>query len=163
MLRATRAATLRRGTGSQCAKPQTAKLSKIVISAALPACIPGLHKRSRAGIPVQCLELLPSAAAYEGLMEHTMADAKDLEDLAARLARTLPPSLRGLRSELEDNFRAVLRGRLEKLDLVSRERFEVQAELLARTQQRVAALEARLEQLEAQHGSPPVAPPATTH
>lgn len=92
-----------------------------------------------------------------------MADAKDLEDLAARLARTLPPSLRGLRSELEDNFRAVLRGRLEKLDLVSRERFEVQAELLARTQQRVAALEARLEQLEAQHGSPPVAPPATTH
>lgn len=81
-----------------------------------------------------------------------MAEAKDLEDLVARLARTLPPSLRGLRTELEDNFRAVLRGRLEKLDLVSRERFDVQAELLARTLTRVKALEARLAQLEAHSG-----------
>lgn len=82
-----------------------------------------------------------------------MAEAKDLEDLVARLARTLPPSLRGLRTELEDNFRAVLRGRLEKLDLVSRERFDVQAELLARTLTRVKALEARLAQLEAHSGT----------
>jgi BMFP domain-containing protein YqiC len=77
-----------------------------------------------------------------------MADAKDLEDLVTRLTRTLPPSLRGLRVELEDNFRVVLRSRLEQLDLVSRERFDIQAELLARTQARVAALEARLQQLE---------------
>jgi BMFP domain-containing protein YqiC len=77
-----------------------------------------------------------------------MPDAKDLEDLAARLARTLPPSLRGLKNELEDNFRAVLRGRLEKLDLVSREHFDIQTELLARTMARVKALEARLTQLE---------------
>ena len=92
-----------------------------------------------------------------------MADAKDLEDLAARLARTLPPSLRGLKSELEDNFRAVLRGRLEKLDLVSRERFDIQAELLARTLGRVKALEARLAQLEAAHSAGANAGNATQH
>lgn len=92
-----------------------------------------------------------------------MADAKDLEDLAARLARTLPPSLRGLKSELEDNFRAVLRGRLEKLDLVSRERFDIQAELLARTLGRVKALEARLAQLEAAHSAGTDAGNSTQH
>ncbi|HVT34792.1 MAG TPA: accessory factor UbiK family protein [Nevskiaceae bacterium] len=77
-----------------------------------------------------------------------MLDNKQIEDLAAKLGRVIPPGLKGLRQELEDNFRAVLRANLEKLDLVSRERFEIQAELLARTQARLAALEARLQSLE---------------
>ena len=77
-----------------------------------------------------------------------MPENKLLEDLAAGLARVVPAGMGGLRAELEDNFRAVLRSRLEKLDLVSRERFDVQAELLARTQKRLAALEQRLAQLE---------------
>ncbi|NKF22031.1 accessory factor UbiK family protein [Solimonas marina] len=80
-------------------------------------------------------------------------DARRIEDLAATLTKILPPGLRGLRSELEDNFRAVLRANLEKWELVSRERFDVQAELLARTQKKLAALEKRLKQLEAQHDS----------
>ena len=77
-----------------------------------------------------------------------MLDPKQLEDLAARLSRVLPPGLRGLRAELEDNFRAVLRANLDRLELVSRERFDTQAELLARTQARLAALEKRLKTLE---------------
>jgi BMFP domain-containing protein YqiC len=77
-----------------------------------------------------------------------MVDSRQLEDLAASLSRLLPPGLSGLRRELEDNFRAVLRANLEKWDLVSRERFDVQAELLARTQTRLAALEKKLQQLE---------------
>lgn len=77
-----------------------------------------------------------------------MVDSRQLEDLAAALGRLLPPGLSGLRRELEDNFRAVLRANLEKWDLVSRERFDVQAELLARTQTRLAALEQKLQQLE---------------
>ena len=76
-----------------------------------------------------------------------------IEELAARLAALLPPGLKGLRTELQDNFRAVLRANLEKLDLVSRERFDVQAELLARTQARLAALEKRLKRLESGVGS----------
>lgn len=77
-----------------------------------------------------------------------MLDPKQLEDLAARLGAVIPPGLRGMKRELEDNFRAVLRANLEKWDLVSRERFDVQAELLARTQARLVALEKRLNALE---------------
>lgn len=77
-----------------------------------------------------------------------MLDPKQLEELAARLTRVLPPGLKGLRAELEDNFRAVLRANLDRLELVSRERFDTQAELLARTQTRLAALEKRLKSLE---------------
>jgi hypothetical protein len=77
-----------------------------------------------------------------------MADPRLLEDLAARLARVLPPGLASLRAELEDNFRAILRNNLDRFDLVSRERFEAQAELLKKTEAKLAALEQRLEQLE---------------
>lgn len=77
-----------------------------------------------------------------------MVDSRQLEDLAASLSRLLPPGLSGFRRELEDNFRAVLRANLEKWDLVSRERFDVQAELLARTQTRLATLERKLQELE---------------
>ncbi|MGB0220401.1 MAG: accessory factor UbiK family protein [Sinimarinibacterium flocculans] len=80
-----------------------------------------------------------------------MADSRQFEDLAGKLAQLLPQSLSGLRRELEDNFRAVLRANLENWDLVSRERFDVQAELLARTQARLSALEQRLAELESRH------------
>ena len=77
-----------------------------------------------------------------------MLEARHLEELAAKLGQVIPPSLKDLRHELEDNFRAVLRANLEKWDLVSRERFDVQAELLARTQAKLVALEKRLSALE---------------
>lgn len=77
-----------------------------------------------------------------------MIDPRALEELASRLSRVLPPGLKGLRAELEDNFRAVLRANLDRLELVSRERFDTQAELLARTQTRLAELEKRLKALE---------------
>lgn len=81
-------------------------------------------------------------------------DARQLEDLAAKLSQILPPSLKGLRRELEDNFRAVLRANLEKWDLVSRERFDTQAELLARTQAKLSAMEKRLTALEQKLAAP---------
>ena len=52
-----------------------------------------------------------------------------------------PPGLSSLRTELEDNFRSILRNNLDRFDLVSRERFEAQAALLARTQAKLEALE----------------------
>lgn len=55
-----------------------------------------------------------------------------------------------MQQELEENFRAVLRSGLAKLDLVTREEFEVQEAVLARTRQQHDALEARLKALEAQ-------------
>ncbi|MDP3856893.1 MAG: accessory factor UbiK family protein [Stagnimonas sp.] len=82
-----------------------------------------------------------------------MSDPLRIEELAGKLAGLLPPGLRTLRAELEDNFRAVLRANLERLDLVSRERFEVQAELLARTQAKLKKLEERVKTLEQASGA----------
>jgi BMFP domain-containing protein YqiC len=75
--------------------------------------------------------------------------AKNLDELARRLADSVPESVRSFGRDLEGNFKAVLQGQLAKLDLVSRQEFDVQAALLARTQSTLAALEARLKELEA--------------
>ena len=82
------------------------------------------------------------------MLENRGVEARELEELAARLARVVPAGMRSLRGELEQNFRVVLRANLERLELVSRERFDAQAALLARTQSRLAALEQRLQALE---------------
>lgn len=84
-----------------------------------------------------------------------MLDPRALDALTERLTSVLPPGLSALRHELQDNFRTVLRAHLEKLDLVSRERFDVQADLLQRTQSRLKALEARMEALERERGRAP--------
>ena len=84
-------------------------------------------------------------------------EPKHFEELSARLASVLPPGLKAMRRELEENFRAVLRANLEQWDLVSRERFDAQAEVLRRTQQKLAVLEQRLLALEQQQ---PLEPPA---
>jgi BMFP domain-containing protein YqiC len=78
-----------------------------------------------------------------------------IDDIARRLVEGLPDSARILRRDLESNFRAVLQSSLGKLDLTTRSEFEVQTKVLARSralieqlEQRVAALEERLKQLE---------------
>ena len=53
-----------------------------------------------------------------------------------------------MRGELEDNFRTVLRDGLAKLDLVTREEFEVQEAVLARTREKLERLEEQLKSLE---------------
>jgi BMFP domain-containing protein YqiC len=51
--------------------------------------------------------------------------------------------------DIEQNLKAGLSGWLSKLDLVTREEFDVQAEVLSRTREKLARLEARLSELEA--------------
>ena len=72
-----------------------------------------------------------------------------IDNLARRLAESVPEGLRAMREDLENNFRGVLRSGLAKLDLVTREEFEVQEAVLARTREKLEALEARLKSLEA--------------
>ena len=74
-----------------------------------------------------------------------MLDPKFLDDLAVRLADL---AARGPGPELEKNARALLNGFFARLDFVSREEYEVQREVLARTRARLEALEARLAALE---------------
>jgi BMFP domain-containing protein YqiC len=76
-------------------------------------------------------------------------NATGLDELARRLAESVPPSLRSFAKDLESNFKAVLQAQLAKLDLVSRNEFEVQAALLARTQAALATMEQRLKDIEA--------------
>jgi hypothetical protein len=75
-------------------------------------------------------------------------NSNTLDDLARRLAEAVPESVRSFGRDLESNFKAVLQAQLSKLDLVSRNEFDVQAALLARTQATLTALEARLKELE---------------
>jgi hypothetical protein len=89
----------------------------------------------------------PGAAFSESAM--TIFDDLKLDDLSRKLADSVPESVRAFGREIEGNFKAVLQAQLSKLDLVSRQEFDVQAALLARTQARLAELEARLKQLEA--------------
>ena len=72
-----------------------------------------------------------------------------LDELAKRLADSVPESLRAFGRDLESNFKAVLQAQLAKLDLVTRQDFDVQAAILERTQGKLTAIEARLKELEA--------------
>lgn len=80
-------------------------------------------------------------------------DPKTLDDLARRLAESVPPGLTAVRDDLERNFRAVLQSGLNRLDLVSRQEFDVQAGVLRRTRERLEELERRLAALEASRGA----------
>lgn len=71
-----------------------------------------------------------------------------LDDIARRLFESVPQSLHGVRQDLEANFRVVLRNTLSKLDVVTRDEFDVQTKVLERTRARVAELEARVATLE---------------
>jgi BMFP domain-containing protein YqiC len=53
-----------------------------------------------------------------------------------------------LRRDLEENFKAVLQSGLTKLDLVSRQEFDVQAAVLKRTREKLEALEKRVSDME---------------
>lgn len=75
-------------------------------------------------------------------------DPRFIDDLARRLSAAVPPGLVALRRDLEDNFKAVLQSGLARLDLVTRQEFDVQAAVLRRTREKLEALEARLAALE---------------
>jgi BMFP domain-containing protein YqiC len=63
-------------------------------------------------------------------------DPKSLDELARRLADAVPPGLAALRDDLERNFKAVLQAGLAKLDLVTRQEFDIQAAVQRRSRER---------------------------
>ncbi len=71
-----------------------------------------------------------------------------LSDLARRLSASLPEGVTALQRDIEQNFKAVLQSALTRMDLVTRREFDVQAGVLQRTREKLAALEQRLAQLE---------------
>ena len=77
-----------------------------------------------------------------------MFDPKAIDDIANRLASAIPPGLNNLKEDLEKTFRAILQGALGKLDLVTREEFEVQKMVLAKTRSKLEDLEKRVSAME---------------
>ena len=78
-----------------------------------------------------------------------MIDPKILDDLSKRLAETIPAGLRQIQADLEKNFHALLQAAFAKMDLVTRQEFDVQQGVLARTRAKLEALEKQVAELEA--------------
>ncbi|MDZ4046962.1 MAG: accessory factor UbiK family protein [Pseudoxanthomonas sp.] len=83
-----------------------------------------------------------------------MIDLKNLDDLARKLSDMVPPGLKDARTDLEQNFKSTLQAGLGKLDLVTREEFEVQRAVLLRTREKLDAMERALTVLEAKLAEP---------
>lgn len=77
-----------------------------------------------------------------------MLDPKQLDDLAQRLASAMPKGIQMLQEDIGRNLRATLESGLGKLDLVTREEFDVQSAVLARSREKLTLLEARIAELE---------------
>jgi hypothetical protein len=80
-------------------------------------------------------------------------DSFRIDEIARRLLERVPPALRSVQEDLENNFKAILRERLGQLDLVTRDEFDAQTRVLQRTRARLEALEARLAAMEGTAGS----------
>jgi|TARA_B110000238_G_C16054594_1_gene407671 BMFP domain-containing protein YqiC len=73
---------------------------------------------------------------------------KQLDETIAKLKDLLPSDISDLKTTGEQKLKLVLEGMLQKLDMVSREEYDVQAEVLQRTRQRLEKLEQRIAQIE---------------
>ncbi len=72
-------------------------------------------------------------------------DLQTIDELTRRLAEALPGEIKTARAELERQFRTVLENAFSRLDLVTREEFEIQKKVLLRTREKLERLEALLE------------------
>jgi len=79
-----------------------------------------------------------------------MLDPKLLDDLTRRLADAVPPAAKAMQADVEKNLRAAVQSALARLDLVTREEFDVQTKVLARSRARIEQLEKQIAALEAQ-------------
>jgi BMFP domain-containing protein YqiC len=79
-----------------------------------------------------------------------MFDTKIIDDIAKKLSECLPPGLQNIKQDLEKNFHSVLQGMFAKLDLVTREEFDAQKGVLAKTRSKIENLEKQLAELEKQ-------------
>lgn len=77
-----------------------------------------------------------------------MALEQIVNRVSEQLSHVLPPGVRQLRGDIEENIKAVLREALARMELVTREEFDVQAALLTRTRSRLEAVEREMKSLE---------------
>lgn len=77
-----------------------------------------------------------------------MFDTKQIDEAVKKLIDSLPPGVRNLKDELEKNFRSILQTTFAKMNLVTREEFDTQVQVLKRTREKLDKLEKKLAQME---------------
>ena len=77
-----------------------------------------------------------------------MFDPKKLEQVAKQIQDAMPQPVKELGNDVEQKVRQVIQAQLGKLDVVSREEFDVQTQVLLRTRQKLSALEQKMDELE---------------
>jgi ubiquinone biosynthesis accessory factor UbiK len=88
------------------------------------------------------------AANGERAMDDKKSTRFSLDELARQLAESVPQNLKVLGQDLERNFKTLLQSGIERMELVSREEFDIQRAVLERTRSKLEAIEARLADLE---------------
>lgn len=84
-----------------------------------------------------------------------MIDTKKIEQLAKQITQNIPPGVRDMADNVEGRVKQTLQQQLSKLDVVSREEFEIQQQMLLRLRQRIEVLEKQAqEQHETTAGAP---------
>jgi BMFP domain-containing protein YqiC len=78
-------------------------------------------------------------------------DPKIIDEIAQKISEVIPENVKQLKSDMERNVRATVEKSLNQFNLISREEFDIQQQVLARTREKLEALEKRLQELEEQH------------
>lgn len=77
-----------------------------------------------------------------------MLNAKKIEEIAKQVTESIPPGLKSMASDFEDKAKSVLQSKLSQLNVVTREEFDVQTQVLIKTRAKISELEAKLAELE---------------
>lgn len=77
-----------------------------------------------------------------------MSEPLNFNELAKRLSAAIPSDFLAIKGDLENNFQAILQASFSRMNLVSREEFDVQTRILEKTRTELQALEARVQILE---------------
>ncbi len=77
-----------------------------------------------------------------------MINAKKIEEIAKQVSESIPPGIKNMASDIEDRTKIVLQRKLAQLDVVTREEFDVQTQVLIKTREKAVALEAKLAEFE---------------
>jgi hypothetical protein len=84
-----------------------------------------------------------------------MINAKKIEDIAKQVTDAIPPSLKNIASDFEEKTKSILQKKLSQLDIVTREEFDVQTQVLLKTREKLAQLEEKMAKLEQLTLTPP--------
>ena len=77
-----------------------------------------------------------------------MLKTKFIDDLARQISESIPAGVKGMQADVQKNIHTLLQGSLAKLDLVTREEFDAQSQVLARTREKLQQLEQLVLELE---------------